>query len=210
MPGSFLTRTILPHILRRIRVEGIERLPEHGPFILASNHVSYLEPVLLAALTMRRTEQRVYSLTKQSVWTFFHALGLSEWLGMMPVFRSHPNRVLDFAIDRLKRGFPVLIFPEGTRSWDGELGKGKTGVARLAFASGVPILPVGYTGTPTRTTIGSLREYFFPKKGFITIRIGEPLRFSVTTESHEELERITTTVMRHIGDLLNKPYRFSQ
>ena len=199
---------ILPHLLRHIRIDGIDRLPEHGPFILTANHVSYLEPVLLSALAMRQTNQRVYSLTKQSVWTFFHAIGLSEWLGMMPVFRQHPHRVLEIARERLRRGFPVLIFPEGTRSRDGRLGKGKTGIARLALATGAPVLPVAYTGPPTRSTFGSLRAYFRPHEQ-LTIRIGEPLRFSGSAENPEEWERVTATVMEHIGMLLKKPYRFS-
>lgn len=208
MANGLFLRTLLPRILRRIRIEGIEHLPKHGPFLLAANHVSYLEPVLLAALMTRKTNQRVYALTKQSVWKFFHAIGLSEWFGMMPVFRSHPERVVDIAKERLRRGFPVLIFPEGTRSRDGELGKGKTGIARLALSTGAPVIPAAYTGRPTRTTIESLRVYFQPNEA-ITIRLGKPLTFSSAHASHDDLERVTATVMKQIGDLLQKPYRFS-
>ncbi|MFH1171900.1 MAG: lysophospholipid acyltransferase family protein [bacterium] len=205
MAYGFLRRSLIPKILRRIQVEGVERLPASGPFLLASNHVSYLEPILLSMLLIQRTGQRVYSLTKYPVWKFFHTLGLAEWLGMICVPRVHREGVVEDTLKKLRAGFPVIIFPEGTRSFDGTLGRAKTGIARLALRSGAPVVPVGYIGRPGRTTLDTFRNYFAHRKE-IRIRIGEPRRYAGVAETHEEYERITGDVMASIALLAGRTY----
>lgn len=203
MAYAWLRRTIIPRVLAHLgSIEGTEYLPSHGPFILAANHVSYLEPVLLALLVVDRTRERVWSLTKYPIWLLFRVLGLANWLGMVPVYPHEKGRSVAFALEKLRRGYPVLIFPEGTRSRDGKLLPAKTGAVRLALDSGAPVIPALYSGPPTRSTRETLRVFFRSSRS-IRIRIGRPIRFEPTTTppTHDELVRMTTRVMDEIGRL---------
>lgn len=218
MPYGLFQRLLSP-FLKKIRIDGIEYIPDHGPFVLAANHVSYVEPMLLAALLARQTNHRIAILTKYPVWKFFHGIGLAEWFGMLPVprkklpnmtdeeFAAAKKHVVEVARAALEKHVPVLAFPEGTRSHNGELGRGKTGVVRLALSSGVPIIPAGYIGPPSRTMLNALWTLLRDTEK-IRIRIGAPLHFAADAPSHEELIAMTTTVMRSIGALAEKPYRY--
>ncbi|GIU87087.1 MAG: 1-acyl-sn-glycerol-3-phosphate acyltransferase [Acidimicrobiia bacterium] len=132
----------------RWTVEGIERIPREGPVILASNHVSYLDPLTLAWVADRRG-RRVRFLAKAEL---FDKPGLGPLLRsvrQIPVQRGSADaaHALDAAVDALARGECVAVFPEGTISPDLEPMPGKSGTARLARASGVPVTPVGLWGT---------------------------------------------------------------
>jgi 1-acyl-sn-glycerol-3-phosphate acyltransferase len=128
-------------------IEGAHLVPPRGPVILASNHTSYLDPLVLAYLADRR-HRRVRFLTKAEL---FEKRGLGPMLraaGQIPVLRDSSSAAgsLEAAIEALRRGECVAIFPEGTISLDLEPMAGKSGTARLAAASGVPVTPVGLWG----------------------------------------------------------------
>lgn len=132
----------------RWTVEGIETIPREGPVILASNHVSYLDPLTLAWVADRRG-RRVRFLAKAEL---FDKPGLGPLLRsvrQIPVQRGAADaaHALDAAVDALARGECVAVFPEGTISPDLEPMPGKSGTARLARTSGVPVTPVGLWGT---------------------------------------------------------------
>ena len=145
-----LARAVLLPPLRfgiRWTIGGVETIPEQGPLILASNHVSYLDPLALAYLADRR-HRRVRFLAKAEL---FEKRGLGVALrsiGQIPVSRGTAAAAssLDDAVDALGRGECVAVFPEGTISLDLEPMAGKSGTARLAQASGVPVIPVGLWG----------------------------------------------------------------
>lgn len=135
----------LVSVLLHPRVEGLEHLPATGPAILCANHLSIIDPVVVA-LPVRRT---VFYLGKNEVfarrwrWLFTH-------LGVMPVDREGGPA----GESSLERGRQVLaagallgLYPEGTRSPDGRLYRGKTGAVRLAIRTGAPIVPIGIVGT---------------------------------------------------------------
>lgn len=162
----------------RPTVEGAENIPETGGALLASNHLAVADSFLLPAVV----ERRIVFLAKRE---YFTQPGLVGWLkkqfmtgvGQVPVGRgsgSAARAALDTGIRLLREEWLVGIYPEGTRSPDGRLYKGKTGVARMALESEVPVIPVAMIGTDRVNPIGS--KMWRPHK--VTIRIGEPLDFS--------------------------------
>lgn len=135
------------HFGVRWRLEGLEHIPRSGPVILASNHVSYLDPLVLAYVGIQRG-RRTRFLAKEEL---FAKKGLGSVLRgahQIPVARgtSGASGSLVAAEAALRAGECVAVFPEGTISLDLEPMVGKTGTARLAAAAGVPVVPIGLWG----------------------------------------------------------------
>ena len=139
----------------RWTVEGAANIPERGPVILASNHVSYLDPLVLAWVADGRG-RRVRYLAKAELFAKPALGGLLRAAHQIPVNRGRADsaNALAAALDALARGECVAVFPEGTISEDFEPMRGKSGTARLAQASGVDVLPVGLWGTHRMLTKG--------------------------------------------------------
>ena len=132
----------------RWTIEGADRIARQGPVILASNHVSYLDPLTLAWVA-DRSGRRVRFLAKAEL---FEKRGLGPLLRaahQIPVARGTRDaaHALDAAVDALRRGECVAVFPEGTISLDLEPMPGRSGAARLAREAGVPVTPVGLWGS---------------------------------------------------------------
>jgi 1-acyl-sn-glycerol-3-phosphate acyltransferase len=170
--------TIVPPVARvvwRPTVIGLENVPESGPVILASNHVSFADSVVIPVVVPRK----VVFLAKSDYFTGPGVKGLVsrlwfEGLGMLPVDRDDSKAALaslDTALEVLGRGEAFGIYPEGTRSRDGRLYRGRTGVAHLALTAGVPVVPVGLTGTERLQPVGSRLPRIVP----ITVAFGEPI-----------------------------------
>src|SRR5215218_6405322 len=143
------TRSVAKPVITRlwdIERIGYERLPAEGPAILCANHISFLDSAFLM-LTVPRNISFVGKAEYMDSWkTRF----LFPAMGMIPIDRSGGDKsqtALDAAEAVLRRGELFAIFPEGTRSRDGHLYKGRTGAARLALKVGCPIFPVGVIGT---------------------------------------------------------------
>jgi len=139
----------------RWTIEGASNIPAQGPTILASNHVSYLDPLTLAYVADTRG-RRVRFLAKSELFES-HALGaLLRSAHQIPVSRGSADSAgaLSAALDALRGGECVAVFPEGTISQDFEPMRGKSGTARLAQASGIPIVPVGLWGSHRLLTKG--------------------------------------------------------
>lgn len=200
-----LLTPLFAFILSRIQVTDVERIPTAGPFLLAVNHQSYLEPALLAMLAIRRTNQRIYSLTKQGIERIFRRLHLADSFGMIPVAKDDPSACLRLATSALREGFPLLIFPEGHRYFGTELGKGKSGIIRLAHETGAPVIPIGYVGPTTYSTAGAIGSLLFEKR--IKLHVGEPYHPSPTDRlTADYLASETRDLMRRISALCGKPY----
>jgi len=159
-------------------VEGREHIPAEGPAILASNHLSFSDSIFMPLMVKRR----VTFVAKQE---YFTGKGLKGWLikmffvgtGTIPVDRSG-GRAAQAAIDTglrvLREGNLFGIYPEGTRSPDGRLYRGKTGVARLALESGAPVIPVVMLNADEIQPPGKI----LPKIKRVRIRFGAPMDFS--------------------------------
>ena len=148
-PGYAIARLLATPLYRtlwRVHVEGGGRLPQRGPAILAANHVSFFDSVVLI-MTLRRTLSFVGKVEYLDSWKTRRVLPA---LGMIPVDRSDGRRAmaaLKIASEVLRGGNMFAIYPEGTRSQDGDLQAGHTGAAYLSMATGVPIVPTGIVGT---------------------------------------------------------------
>jgi 1-acyl-sn-glycerol-3-phosphate acyltransferase len=168
----------LMRLLTRPTVEGVEHVPARGAAIFASNHLAVADSFLLPLLVPRR----ITFLAKRE---YFVQPGFLGWIkktfftgvGQVPVDRSSASAAqaaMDTAVRLLREGRLLGIYPEGTRSPDGRLYKGKTGVARMALEAGVPVVPVAMIGTDKVNPIGS--RIWKPYQ--VHIKIGEPLDFS--------------------------------
>jgi 1-acyl-sn-glycerol-3-phosphate acyltransferase len=200
-PGYAMARLIATpfyRLLWRVRVEGGERLPRRGPAILAANHVSVFDSVVLI-MTVRRTLSFVGKVEYLDSWTTRRLLPA---LGMIPVDRSDGRRAiaaLKLAAGVLQAGSMFAIYPEGTRSPDGALHTGHTGVAYLSMATGVPIVPAGIVGTGRVQPPGArVPRPFRP----VTVRFGNPIYPTNYAGSRRHRRRlITNDVMTSIRSL---------
>lgn len=187
-------------------LEGFERLPVSGPAILCSNHVSFLD----SAFLMLHVPRNISFVGKAEYMDSWKTRFLFPAMGMIPIDRSGGDKsqaALDTAEAVLRRGELFGIFPEGTRSRDGVLHKGRTGAARLALKVDCPLYPVGVIGTreiqPPDARLPKLR-------GECTIRIGRPIkvdRYRRRPDDHLVLREITDELMYEIRELTGQQYR---
>lgn len=211
MNHPVLRRLAFPLISKRVHlIEGLEHVPHRGPFIVASNHVSYLDPPILYAILARRVKQKIHFFTKREVINGLTPLVSMRWFGMIPVDQDQPTECLERARKFLERGKIVGIFPEARRNTDHALLKAKTGVARLALWTGAPVLPIGFFGPPAWTVREALKN-FFGNHGEVQIHIGAPITFPHTSPelmTKDLLTTVTRTIMQRIAELSHKVYLY--
>lgn len=167
----------------RLKIVGRERIPRAGPFVLIANHSSHLDAVALACALPARQWHHAYATAAQDY--FFHGVFRSlvavALTNAMPFDRHEdPKRSLELCADLLHVSHEALImFPEGTRSVDGELHPFRQGIGRLVAGSGTPVVPAYIEGAFRAWPKGSA----IPKPRRITIGIGEPRRYPDVTPS---------------------------
>ena len=201
--GPWLKVVFRPH------VEGAENVPASGPAILASNHLSYADWLFMPLTLPRRATfvAKADDFTTPGIKGWFQKKFFSG-AGQVPIDRSGANAAegaLASARHILGEGDLFGIYPEGTRSHDGRLYRGKTGVARLALETGVPVIPVAVLGTdvvaPPGKTFGT-----FTRPG---VRFGTPLDFSRYEGLENDryiLRAITDEIMYEIMQLSGQEY----
>lgn len=182
----------------RWTIEGLEHIPTNGPVLLASNHVSYLDPLTLAYVADRRG-RRVRFLAKAEL---FEKRGLGPLLRaihQIPVARGTRSAAssLDAAVDAVRSGECVAVFPEGTISLDLEPMAGKSGTARLAKASGIPVTPVGLWGTHRILFKG--RKPHWQWGVAQTAVIGDPVAVGPDDNTREATDRIMAAICRCVA-----------
>ena len=171
-PGTAIAG-FLARLLFRARVEGVEHMPRTGPFIVASNHCSNLDPPILGWATGYQIDRVVHFMAKAEMRRWPIVGWMASQTGVYFVRRGEADRAAQrFSLEALAAGRPIAIFVEGTRSRDGRLTAGRPGAALLAIRSGAPIVPVAIAGTQ-RIFPGTSRV---PHPTRVTVRIGEPLR----------------------------------
>ena len=165
-------------LLGRPKVEGLEYVPDSGPVILASNHLAVADSFYLPLVVRRR----ITFLAKSE---YFTGTGIKGWLtrwfytvvGQVPIDRTDADSAraaLTTAQRILSDGKLLGMYPEGTRSPDGRLYKGKTGLARVALQTGVPVIPVAMVGTDVVNPPGSRMWRF----GRVHVKFGQPMDFA--------------------------------
>jgi glycerol-3-phosphate dehydrogenase (NAD(P)+) len=191
----WLMRAVLQpffHIYFRLSRIGREHIPAEGPVIIASNHRSFVDPFVIGVMARRP----MYYVAKQELFFYNRVLAwLLSALGAFPVDRGAGDQeMIETARSILARGDIVLMFPEGTRTRPGSLGKPKRGVGRLALETGAPVVPVAVIGTE------AVRKGWRIRPHKLRIRAGQPLRFPQVENASPALasavtERIWPCVM---------------
>jgi 1-acyl-sn-glycerol-3-phosphate acyltransferase len=199
----------LLRLLFRPRIEGMENIPESGAAIVAGNHLSFSDHFLMPAILPRR----ITFLAKAEYFTgpglkgrltaaFFRAVG------QIPVDRSGgkaSQSAIEAGLGVLRRGELLGIYPEGTRSHDGRLYRGRTGVAVMALRAGVPVIPCAMVGTFELQPPGRV----VPRIGRVTIRFGRPLdftRFSGMDDQRAAVRSVTDEIMYEIMAMSGQEY----
>jgi len=196
-------------LLFRPWVQGEEHIPDEGAAIFASNHLSFSDSIFLPLMVPRR-------MTFLAKSDYFTGRGLKgkataaffKGVGQLPVDRSGGKAgeaALNSGLRVLRRGELLGIYPEGTRSPDGRLYRGRTGVARMALEAGVPVLPVAMIGTDKAQPTGKK----LPRIMRIGIRIGRPLSFARYEGMEEDrfvLRSITDEIMYELMLLSGQEY----
>ena len=173
-----VVNAVLPPLFKAVwrpAVEGLEHIPASGPLILASNHRSFADSIVIPVVVPRK----VVFMAKSDYFTGPGLKGraIKAWfngLDMIPVDRDDSRSAIaaiDVALEVLARGEAFGVYPEGTRSRDGRLYRGRTGVAQLALLSGAPIVPVGLIGTERLQPVGTT----VPRIVKVQVRFGPPI-----------------------------------
>jgi 1-acyl-sn-glycerol-3-phosphate acyltransferase len=200
--ARFLLRPMF--LLLRPTITGRENVPATGPFIIASNHLSFIDSMAIPLMSPRR----VGYLAKAE---YFTTPGIAGWLtktlftalGALPVHRdTHraAQEALDTAMTVLRAGGGFGIYPEGTRSRDGKLARGKTGVAWLALTADCPVVPVAVAGTDRIQPIGAS----WPRPHRFSVTFGKPLTFPEhqgKAGNGKARREVTDTIMTAIAEL---------
>jgi len=204
----WIVKAVMTPLLRiavRLRVEGVENLPPSGPVILAPNHRSFLDSFFVPLIVKRR----VTFVAKADYFDSWKTAWFFRGVGQIPIRReggTASERALASAMDVLETGGVFGIYPEGTRTRDGLLHKGHTGVARLALRSGAPIVPVGLIGTDEVQPVDRKLPVLGKK---VTIRFGAPIspaRFAGRENDRMVLRQLTDEVMFEIRELSGYQY----
>jgi 1-acyl-sn-glycerol-3-phosphate acyltransferase len=189
-------------------VEGLEHIPATGGAIFASNHLSVADELVLGSVVPRHI----------AFWAkaeYFDGTGPRGWLnrtvmqglGAIRVERTGGRGALsafDAAIPALRAGDLIAVYPEGTRSPDGRLYRGRTGAIRLALAAEVPVIPVGVLGTDKVQPIGAPMPRL--SAGHVSICFGKPLDFTGRPADRAAFREMTDEVMAEIQKLTSQEY----
>jgi 1-acyl-sn-glycerol-3-phosphate acyltransferase len=198
--------------LYRIGVEGLENVPKRGAAIVAANHVSFLDSFFIPLVIPRR---KVTYLAKADYFKSWKTAWFFKSVGQIPTEREGGDKskqALEIALEVLNDGKLLGIYPEGTRSPDGRLYRGRTGVARLALAAGVPVIPVGLIGTEAVMPKAAKLPRFRAEGGGrveVTVRYGKPLDFSRFQGQERDrfvLRSVTDEILYEVMQLSGQTY----
>lgn len=189
-------------------VKGIENVPKKCPFIIAANHASYMDHFMILCTLIKHLNRKIHYLSKKEHFSNPIKAAWHTWGGAIPLDReAKGTKALIWATKALKKGKIIAIHPEGTRSLTGKLQRGKTGVARLALAAKVPVVPVGLIGTFEILPKGK----YIPKLRKARMNIGKPIYFDKYYNrrvTKRLLREITTKIMKDIAKLCRQEYNF--
>ncbi len=197
-------------LVRRLwiaEVHGLEHIPKHGPCLVASNHESYFDFIIFTAAV----DRKIHYMAAEKFFVHPFWKWVMAFMGCIRIDRYSTMNLRAYKeIARVvKQGRLIGIFPEGTRSPDGKLMRGKTGVAHLAIKSGLPVIPVGIRGSYEIMSVGDKR----PKLRKASIHIGEPMNFDHLKEATLDdtlLNHTTDSIMFRIANLTDEEYRFAE
>lgn len=193
-------------LIFRPKVSGLRHVPSNGPVIIASNHLSFSDSIFMPLVVPRSVTFLAKSeyFTSPGVKGFIKKITFIA-LGQVPVDRSGGKRseaALLTGLKLLKDNHCIGIYPEGTRSPDGRLYKGRTGIARMAIESGAPIIPVAMFNTAEIQPTGQV----VPKVRRVEMVFGEPMYFTGDSTDQAVLRAATNQIMEKIAELSKQEY----
>lgn len=206
-PTYLLAKAILKPWLRtwfRWTIEGDEKIPRSGGAILAFNHIAFLDP-FAAAYVVDKIGRRPRFLAKSELFEDKRVSWILKGAKQIEVKRGTKEApmALDRALDALAAGEIIVVFPEGTITDDPDLSpmQAKTGAARLALASGAPLIPCAIWGT-ANIWPKDYAKHWWPPRQDILIRVGEPMPVSGDSDSTEAWQEVSAAIMERIAVLV--------
>lgn len=190
------------------KISGEKNVPKKGPFIIAANHESYFDHMIIVSYFVTTLNKKIHFLSKKEhfntpIKSVFHT-----WTGAIPLDRKKGGKdALKWAIKALNKGKIIAIHPEGTRSLNGKIQKGKTGIARLALSAKATILPIGLIGTFEILPKGK----YIPKLKKASMNIGKLMNFEKYYNkkiTKRLLRKITDDIMIKIAKLSKQKYNY--
>jgi 1-acyl-sn-glycerol-3-phosphate acyltransferase len=184
------------------KCRGIENIPKDKGAILAANHGSYLDHFIVGCNIVPKLDKVAYFLAKKEHFDNFLERKWHEYLKAIPLDReAGGKKALEKAIEYLDKGNLIMIYPEGTRTRTGKMNRAKTGIARLALAAEVPVIPMGLTNTFKILPKGKR----IPKFGMkADLNIGKPMYFEKYYGKEDDkkvIRKVTTLIMKEIARL---------
>jgi 1-acyl-sn-glycerol-3-phosphate acyltransferase len=208
VPYKLLKSFLFPLLMLifRPKVSGLRHVPSNGPVIIASNHLSFSDSIFMPLVVPRKVTFLAKSeyFTSPGIKGFIKKLTFIA-LGQVPIDRSGGKRseaALATGLKVLQEGHCLGIYPEGTRSPDGRLYKGRTGIARMAIDSGAPIIPVAMFNTAEIQPTGQV----VPKVRRVEMVFGEPMYFTGDSTDQAVLRAATNQIMEKIAELSKQEY----
>ena len=205
-----ITKRIIPPIVNLWvkEINGINNIPKKGPFIIAANHASYLDHMIIVSNFVLQLNKKIHFLSKKEHFNNIFKAAWHRYAGAIPLDREKGGKeALEWAIKALKKGKIIAMHPEGTRTLTGKLQKGKTGIARLALAAKAPGLPIGLIGTFEILPKGK----YIPKLKKAVMNIGKLMAFEKYYNkkiTKPLLRKITNEIMQEIAKLSSQKYNF--
>ncbi|MBI2653739.1 1-acyl-sn-glycerol-3-phosphate acyltransferase [Candidatus Woesearchaeota archaeon] len=194
------------------KVEGLENVPKDKPFIIAANHSSYYDALLIHVILVPKINKKIRALVNNNYWKFFITKIILDWGECIPVFvgkesKEKNKQAFRKAIQCIKEGGIIEIFPEGGRSADGRLQKAYNGVAKIALAAKAPVLPVGIIDAHKVLPKGAM----LPRLKRCEVKIGKLMHFDDCYNkkiNDKLLEDITRSIMNEIAKLITQEYNY--
>lgn len=194
--------------------EGLEHIDKNQTYIFAANHIGLIDSPFIASALMKKLDHRIHFFAKEELIKQYGKFITQKFLRFIPVRWSDPGKSINEAQAWLKRGESVAIYPEGRRNTAANLVRGKTGVARLALSSRLPVVPIGYHGPiPSKTQENLLQDLvdLFKVHAPVTVKIGQPMYFPENYNqpvTKELLQKVTDKIMYRIGQLSGRSYNY--
>ena len=196
------------YVIFRVRIANGSSVPRRGPVILAANHQSFCDSLFIPLCVARR----VTFLAKAEYFDDPKQAWFYRGVGQIPIRRgggAESERALETAAEVLDRRRIVAMYPEGTRSLDEFVHRGRTGIARLALETRVPVIPIGLRGTTAVQPVGSKMLRPFRR---LEVHFGDPMYLTeadlIAADGDEKvaLRTFTDALMEQITKLSNRPY----
>lgn len=211
-----ISKLIIPPIYKiwLRKVEGVENIPIDKACIIAINHSSYFDIFVIPSILFPKLKKRMHAFVNSLYWkNIITRFILNVWQCIPVYVKKEKNAkvknklAFERALKYIKKEETFIIFPEGTRSHDGNLKKAYTGIAKIALKSKVPVIPVGIIGANKILPVGKI----LPRFKRCEVKIGKPIFFQKYYNkkiTHNLLEGVTRKIMNEIAKLINQKYNY--